>query len=145
MRRIARRRGTDLSPWIVLGFGTGVAAGFLLGELFGDDGRRRAGQFISDTWRNARTRPQSRASVAGRVLAVLSADAELAGKQLDLLAIGGGGFELHGWVASRGERTRAYRLAAAAADGEPIVNCLLVRGEDDGAPPLHLDDAPRSA
>ena len=31
------------------------------------------------------------------------------------------------------------------ADGEPIVNCLLVRGEDDGAPPLHLDDAPRSA
>src|SRR5881409_704338 len=120
MRRIARRRGTDLSPWIVLGFGTGVAAGFVLGELFGDDGRRRAGQFISGAWRNARTRPESRASVAERVLAVLSADAELAGKQLDLLAIGGGGFELHGWVASRGERTRAYLLAAAAADGEPI-------------------------
>ena len=145
MRRIARRRGADSAPWIVLGFGAGLAAGFLLGELFGDDGRRRAGQFISGAWRNARTRPESRASVAGRVLAVLSADPALAGNQLELLAIGDGGFKLHGWVASRGERTRAYRLAAAAADGEPIVNCLLVRGEDDGAPPLHLDDAPRSA
>jgi hypothetical protein len=145
MRRLARRRGTNLSPWLVLGFGAGLAAGFLLGELFGDDGRRRTGQFISGAWRNARTRAESRASVASRVLAVLSADAELAGKQLELLAIGAGGFELHGWVASRGERTRAYRLAAAAADGEQIVNCLLVRGEDDGAPPLTLDDAPRSA
>src|ERR1051325_10333590 len=76
MRRIARRRGADSAPWIALGFGAGLAAGFLLGELFGDDGRRRAGQFISGAWRNARTRPESRASVAGRVLAVLSARSE---------------------------------------------------------------------
>src|ERR1041385_8856493 len=145
MRRITSRRGADSAPWIALGFGAGLAAGFLLGELFGYDGRRRAWQFISGAWRNARTRPESRASVAGRVLAVLSADPALAGNQLELLAIGDGGFKLHGWVAARGERTRAYRLAAVAADGEPIMNCLLVRGEDDGAPPLHLDDAPRSA
>src|ERR1051325_1534416 len=119
MRRLARRRGAESAPWMVLGFGAGVAAGFLLGELFGDDGRRRTGQFFSAAWRNARTRRESRASVAERVLAVLSADAELAESQLDLLAVGGGGFELHGWVASRGERTRAYRLAGGAAAGAP--------------------------
>src|ERR1041384_3840627 len=135
MRRIARRRGADSAPWIVLGFGAGLAAGFLLGELFGDDGRRRAGQFISGAWRNARTRPEGRASGAGRVVAVRSAAPALAGNQLELPAIGDGGFKLHGWVASRGERTRAYRLAAGAARGEPILKWLLLSGGGGRATP----------
>src|ERR1041385_9555020 len=128
MRRITSRRGADSAPWIALGFGAGLAAGFLLGELFGYDGRRRAWQFISGAWRNARTRPESRASVAGRVLAVLSADPALAGNQLELLAIGDGGFKLHGWVASRGERTPAHRLAGGPPRPAPHGGRLLGRG-----------------
>jgi len=145
MRRLARRGGADSLPWALLGFGTGVAAGFFLGELFGDEGGRRAGRILAGAWRSARTRPRSRALVVSRVLAVLGAEPGFAHTPFELLAIGGGGFELHGWVSSRSQRTRAYRLAAAAAGDEPIVNCLLVRGEDDVAPVLALDDAPRSA
>jgi hypothetical protein len=145
MRRLARRGGADSRPWVLLGFGAGVAAGFFLGELLGDDGGRRAGRILAGAWRSARTRPESRTSVASRVLAVLGAEPELAPTPFELMAIGGGGFELHGWVMSRSLRTRAYRLAAAAAGDEPIVNCLLVRGEDDVAAALVLDDAPRSA
>jgi hypothetical protein len=83
--------------------------------------------------------------VAARVLAVLAAEPGLAGQQLGLIAVGSGGFQLRGWVATRAQRAIAYRLAVAAADGDPIVNRLLVRGEDDIGPSLSLDDAPRSA
>ena len=134
-----------IGPWTLLGFGVGIAAGFFLGELSGADGGRRAGRAIAGVWRGLRHRPASRASVAARVLAVLAAEPGLAGQQLGLIAVGSGGFQLRGWVATRAQRAIAYRLAVAAADGDPIVNRLLVRGEDDIGPSLSLDDAPRSA
>ncbi|HEV8356301.1 MAG TPA: hypothetical protein VGQ17_05970 [Gemmatimonadales bacterium] len=135
----------DIRPWILLGFGVGAAAGFLLGELFGTEGHRRAGRAIAGVWRGLRHRRPSRSEEAARVMAALRQVPELAGRDFELLSIGQGGFELHGWVATRGERARAYRLAVAASPGDRIVNCLLVRGEDDVAPALVLDDAPRSA
>jgi|ERR1043166_2360433 hypothetical protein len=144
-RRFGYRGGADFRPWILVGFGVGVAAGFLLGELFGTEGHRRAGWAIAGAWRSLRHRPRSRSMEVARVVAALRRDPELAGRHFELLSIGRGGFELHGWVATRGERARAYRLAVAACPGDRIVNCVLVRGEDDVAPTLVLDDAPRSA
>ena len=144
-RRFAGSRPAEIGPWLILGFGAGVAAGFFIGELFGADGGRRAGRAIAGAWRSTLRRPVSRSTVASRVLAVLAADPELTGQQFELLAVGGGGFQLRGWVATRGQRTLAYRLAVAAADDSAIANRLLVRGEDDLGPTLSLDDAPRSA
>ena len=39
--------------------------------------------------------------------------------------------ELHGWVPSRAIRARAARVAAQVPGIERVVNCILVRGEDD--------------
>ena len=144
-RRLAGPRVAGIGPWALLGFGIGIGAGFFLGELYGADGGRRAGRAIAGAWKGMRHRPASRSSVAARVLAVLAADPALAGQHFELIPVGAFGFQLRGWVATRSQRTLAYRLATAAVDGDPIVNRLLVRGEDDIGPTLSLDDAPRSA
>jgi osmotically-inducible protein OsmY len=39
--------------------------------------------------------------------------------------------ELHGWVASRAERTLAARVARGVPGLDTIINCILVHGEDD--------------
>jgi osmotically-inducible protein OsmY len=80
-----------------------------------------------------------------RVRDALANDPELAGETFELLTSGRTGLALHGWVSTRAVRLRAQRTAEAAAGQEPIVNRLLVRGEDDSHVTLVRDDAPRSA
>jgi len=143
-RRLRRRNGDDLGPWALLGFGAGLAAGFVLGEVFGTSGRKRVGRLLGSLTR-PRGKPEARSAVSARIAAVLKADVALATFSFEILSIGRGGLELHGWVTSRALRTRAHRLALAAAGSEPVVNRLLVWGEDDGPPPLALDSTSRSA
>ena len=142
-RRLRKRGRPPVGPWALLGFGAGIAAGFLLGEVFGGGGTARVGRMVGSLKRAPGT--ESRSDRATTILAVLEAEPELAGLHFSLVPIGRGGFELRGWVSTRAARVRASRLAQAAAGGLSIVNRLLVRGEDDTHPELVLDDEPRSA
>lgn len=141
-RRFWRPNRPPVGPWAVLGFGAGLAAGFLLGEVFGPGGPARVGRMVRGL--KPKTAPESRAERATTILAVLEAEPELAGLHFSLVPAARGGLELRGWVPSRSLRSRALRLAHAASGGLPILDRLLVRGEDD-APSLVLDDEPRSA
>jgi len=138
-RRVERRAG-ELGAWILLGLGTGIAAGFLLSEVFGTGGHRRMGRLLG---RGRRTKAQAtpRAVLLARVLAALQADPLLAAEPLEVRPRGRG-LELRGWVATRAARALAYRLAREAAGTGEITNHLLVRGEDDR---VETQDAPRSA
>lgn len=142
-RRVRRGSSAPLGPWALLGFGAGIAAGFLLGEMFGGGGTARVGRLV-ESLRGA-PKLERRARRAAIILAVLEAEPELAALRFSLIPSVGGGFELRGWVPERSARARAFRLAQAASGGLPIVNRLLVRGEDDAHAELHLDDEPRSA
>ena len=143
-RRLRRRNSDDSAPWALLGFGVGLAVGFLAGEVFGTGARTRAGRLLGSL-RRRRVKPEARSALAARIAGVLKADVALSSFKFELLPIGRGGLELHGWVGTRALRTRAHRLAQGAAGTEPVVNRLLVWGEDDGPPPLALDSTPRSA
>jgi len=138
-RRVERRAG-ELGAWILLGLGTGIAAGFLLSEVFGTGGHLRMGRLLG---RGRRTKAQAtpRAVLLARVLAALQADPLLAAEPLEVRPRGRG-LELRGWVATRAARALAYRLAREAAGTGEITNHLLVRGEDDR---VETQDAPRSA
>lgn len=127
-----------------LGFGAGLAAGFLIGTLFGSGGHRRVGRIVRSVGR-ARAVPERREVLLDRVRAALAADPALKGEAIELLAIGQNGLGLHGWVSSRAVRARAQRVAGAAAGAGPVLNRLLVHGEDDSHVALVRDDAPRSA
>jgi len=142
-RRFRAPNRTPVGPWALLGFGTGLAAGFLLGEVFGGGGTARVGRLVGGLKRRpSAERPADRAST---ILAVLEAEPELAGLRFSLVPAARGGLELRGWVPSRAARSRALRLAHAASGGLPLLDRLLVRGEDDGDSNLVLDEEPRSA
>jgi len=139
-RRVERRSGGELGAWALLGFGTGIAAGFLLSEVFGSGGHRRMGRLLGRRPRH-RDLPAGRAALLGRVRAALQADPLLAAEPLEVRPRGHG-LELRGWVATRAARALAYRLAREAAGTGEITNHLLVRGEDDRA---EAQESPRSA
>jgi hypothetical protein len=141
-RRLRRIRPSPISPWALLGFSAGVAAGFLLREMLGKGTRNRAGRLIRSIGRPGGDPRSVRTTT---ILAVLDAEPELTGVPFSLLPVGRDGFELRGWVATRSARTRAYRLAQAASGEFAVVNRLLVRGEDDATLPRIVDDEPRSA
>jgi hypothetical protein len=132
MARIIVRRATSNHPpipgaAILLGLGLGVAAGFVLGELLGPvPARALAGA----------TKPAAAFDPSVRVLvdqarAVLDDDLMLRDCGLEVIPIGRGRIELHGWVADRRSRARAARLVGDAVRADAIINCLLVHGEDD--------------
>jgi len=140
-RRVERGSGGELGAWALLGFGTGIAAGFLLSEVFGAGGHRRVGRLLGRGQR-ARSMPAGRPALLDTVRAALQADPLLAAEPLELRPRGGG-LELRGWVASRAARALAYRIARAAAGTGEITNHLLVLGEDDRAEAR--EESPRSA
>ncbi len=142
-RRFRRGSRAPVGPWALFGFGAGIAAGFLLGEIFGGGGPARVGRLVGSLKRGAES--ERRSDRATTILAVLQAEPELAGLRFSLVPAGRGGFELRGWVPNRSARARASRLAQAASGGLPIVNRVLVRGEDDAHPELVLDNEPLSA
>ena len=136
--------GGELATWTVVGFSAGVAAGFLLGEMVGTSGGRRVFRLIR-ALRGSGTPAERRSALLGKVREALRADLSLAGLTLDVGFGSRGRIELQGWVASRRQRSHAYRLALETA-GVPVLNRILVRGEDDRQPfPTAPDESPRSA
>ena len=136
VRRILRKPPPIPGAAIMLGLGAGVAVGFVLGELAGPAPARTLTRRV----RQAEPGPSVRSLVA-RAQAALDDDLLLREYRLEALPAGRGGIEIHGWVDDRRSRTRAARLVRDAVPAEAIVNCLLVRGEDDLAVPADDTDA----
>lgn len=75
-----------------------------------------------------------RGSVAEMVhdaLSVLENDIKLRECHLDIVPVRRFALEIHGWVPDRPSRQRAQRLVADAVREAEVINCILVRGEDD--------------
>lgn len=132
LRRFARTR--ILNAWALVGFGAGLAAGFVLGELFGQGGSHTIDRMVKRVRSAGVSAPGARAARRHRVLEALAREPGLQGTAFEVIPAGRGALELHGWIATRALRASALRLAQAAADGDTVVDCLLVRGEDDGRP-----------
>jgi hypothetical protein len=136
--------GGELATWTVVGFSAGVAAGFLLGEMVGTTGGRRIVRMMQ-ALRGRRTPAELRSALLGKVREALRADLSLAGLTLEVGFGSRGRIELQGWVGTRHQRSHAYRLALETG-GVPVLNRILVRGEDDRQPfPAAPGGSPRSA
>jgi len=131
IRRLGEAEAATASPlWALAGFAVGAAAGWVLGELTGVLSRDRVRRYLGHTPSNA-SGVEAPQGARERIRAALDADADLSRLDLRLVPAGRTAVELHGWVPSRLLRARATRLAATAAGPIRLIDCLLVRGEDD--------------
>jgi hypothetical protein len=126
---------------VVGGFALGALAGWLLGEWTGGLSRERIAGYVGRRRPEAVPGPPPRE----RIRAALQADPDLRELGLRTIPAGRTAIELHGWVPSRRLRARATRLAATAAGATRLIDCLLVRGEDDRPAGDTLADTTRSA
>jgi hypothetical protein len=125
-----RLSGTQALLWTSLGLGTGLVAGFLLGEWVGGVSQGRVRGVARRLRTSGPTRLTTSAS-ARAVEAALQAESRLAGLTIDTIAVARGVVELRGWVPTRAARAIAGRTALAAPGIESVINSILVRGEDD--------------
>ena len=140
-----RFSNSELLAWTLVGAAVGLAAGFAASEWLGPMDRRRAGEELRALTRGepAALPPQSGSRTSRAVGVALAQDPELSDLGVTVVSAGRGTVELHGWVPTRRLRARAARIAAGASGVASILNCLLVRGEDDSAmPALNTDDQP---
>jgi len=125
------KRGTSLVGllgWSVGGAALGLAAGLIVSETLGEIGPARIKGLVRKRRRPA---PARTGQLARLVRQALSIDPALAHLTLEALAVSARTVELHGWVSTRAERTRAARVARGVPGLDAIINCLLVHGEDD--------------
>lgn len=125
------KRGTSLVGllgWSVGGAALGLAAGLIVNETLGEVGPARIKGLVRKRRRPA---PARTGQLARLVRQALRLDPVLAHLTLDALAVSARTVELHGWVGTRAERTRAARVARGVPGLDTIINCLLVHGEDD--------------
>jgi hypothetical protein len=128
-RLVVRERGGRpgaLAGTTFLGFALGAVAGWALGELLSPAAVREA------LTAPARRAP-SMAELVRDAQGALVGDPLLEGMTLEILPVSRQRVELHGWVPTRRLRAHAYRVACEAVGTEAVINCLLVRGEDDVA------------
>lgn len=125
---------TELLAWTLVGLATGLVAGAVAGAWLRPDPDRTEPTPSPEPSPSAR--PLRVADASRVVLDRLQGDASLQDLTLDVLAVGPGVIELHGWVANRAQRTRAARLAASVPGVTTLVNSLLVHGEDDYPTPV---------
>ncbi len=129
-----RPPASEILAWTLVGTALGVAAGFVLGEILGPVDRRRVSSLLQGARRPAhRLRPSE---LVRAVQALLRQDTTLRDLDLRPLPAGPGVLELHGWVPTRALRAQAARTVGAVPGVERLVNCLLVRGEDDTPAPV---------
>ena len=143
----SRSSAGELLGWALAGLGTGFLAGFVLGEVLGDVNRVRVRRAY-DRWSGtelAPIRPLGRSASVRAAQAALNAEEALRELGLDVVGVGRGAVELHGWVPSRALRTRAARVVTAVPGIESLINGLLVRGEDDAHVPPGPDVTNQSA
>jgi hypothetical protein len=96
---------------------------------FGRGNRRRIKRAIS-RWRPATTPARNIATPARSTQAALDSS-DLRQFKVEVIGVMPGMVELHGWVPNRSIRAQAARIAAQVPGIERVVNCILVRGEDD--------------
>ncbi len=133
MPRLSVRRSRTLAETLALaagGLAAGFVGGFLAGGLLGPVRIRRA---VTD-WSTEKPAPGTAGGAAAAIRAALAGDAVLARAALRVIPVHRRRVELHGWVTSRREGTRAIRLAREAAPAVEVVGRLRVRGEDDRSP-----------
>lgn len=134
-----RPSSTELLAWTLVGLATGLVAGAVASAWLRPDPDHT--EPAEPKPEKERARPLRVADAARVVLERLQGDSALGGLELDVLAVGPGAIELHGWTSTRAQRTRAARLAASVPGVTTLVNSLLVHGEDDyPTPVLDADD-----
>ena len=129
------KRGTSLVGllgWSLGGAALGLAAGLIVNETLGEVGPARIRGLVHKRRRPA---PARTGQLARFVRQALRADPALAHLALEALAVSARTVELHGWVATRSQRSQAARVARAVPGLESIINCILVHGEDDFTSP----------
>lgn len=129
--RRAASRSSRATP-ALLALALGAVAGYVTSELWGPLAVRVAPPRRTTTAR-------SMAALVHDAQAALAADSVLGALAIDVLPVSRQRVELHGWVPARTLRTRAHRVACAAVGADAIVNCILVRGEDDDTDHPTLD------
>ena len=126
VRRAAARSTTSTTGTMVLGLGLGAILGYLLSKLSGPTPEFRGGPTGS---------PREMSGLVRTAQAVLDDDVLLHDCRLQVLAAGVGRIEVHGWVPDRRSRARAAHLLGDSVSADAIINCLLVRGEDEDHDP----------
>ena len=129
MSRKEKLSGGEVLGWTLAGLTTGVLGGIVLAAWLGRGNRRRLKRAINQ-WRPAPAPPRNIATPARSTQAALDAS-ELRPFRIEVIGVMPGIVELHGWVPSRSIRASAARIAAQVPGIERVVNCILVRGEDD--------------
>jgi osmotically-inducible protein OsmY len=122
--------GTQILLWTTFGVGTGLLAGFALGEWVGGVNQTRVRRVAKGLAQSGLLHHTSAAS-ARAVETALKAEPRLAGCALEVVPISRRSVELRGWVGDRPARTLASRVAGAVQGVETVINSILVRGEDD--------------
>lgn len=126
-----RPSGSELLAWCLVGAGLGLVAGVVFGEWAGGgrasaarprEGSGGAGAFSGTKGPHAAVRA---------AYSALQADEAVRNLGLEPVGVSRGVIELHGWVPNRALRARAVRLVQAAPGIDRLIDCLLVRGEDD--------------
>ncbi len=130
MRRDNRLSKTQIFLWSTIGVGTGLLAGFALGEWVGGVSQTRVRR-VAQRLGYSGGRHHTSAASARAVETALGAEPRLAGCVLEVVPISRSSVELRGWVGDRPARTLAARVAAAVPGVETVINSILVRGEDD--------------
>jgi len=130
VRRDNRLSGTQILLWSTFGVGTGLLAGFVLGEWVGGVNQTRVRR-VARSLGYSGGRHHTSAASARAVETALEAEARLTGCALKVVPISRSSVELRGWVPDRPARTLAARVAAAVPGVETVINSILVRGEDD--------------
>jgi hypothetical protein len=130
VRRNQRLSGTQILLWSTFGVGTGLLAGFALGEWVGGVNQTRVRRVPKGLGFSGVLHHTSAAS-ARAVETAFGAEPRLAGCALEVVPISRSSVELRGWVGDRPARTLAARVAGAVPGVETVINSILVRGEDD--------------
>lgn len=130
MRRNKGLSGAQILLWSTVGVGTGLLAGFALGEWVGGVNQTRVRR-VARRLEYSGGRHHTSAASARAVETALGAEPRLAGCALEVVPISRSSVELRGWVGDRPARTLAARVAAAVSGVETVINSILVRGEDD--------------
>jgi hypothetical protein len=115
--------------WTTFGVGTGLLAGFALGEWVGGVNQTRVRRVAKSL--GSGVLHHTSAASARAVETALGAEPRLAGCALEVVPITRRSVELRGWVGDRPARTLAARVASAVPGVETVINSILVRGEDD--------------
>jgi len=118
----------------LLALALGAAAGFTAAAWFGPRIRGALANSASPFAAQVRRPALHAARLVREVRDVLAADLLLAPLALEPILVSAGQVQLHGWVPTRALRARAWRVACRAPGLEDVINCILVRGEDDAAP-----------